>query len=73
MDLATGFNILDKRGAYYRYGEMLLGQGRENAKTFLEENTAVMLELENLIRQEAGLPTLGRAAELTYEADAVPA
>lgn len=72
LDLATAYNILDKRGAYYRYGEMLLGQGRENAKTFLEENPAVMLELENLIRQEAGLPTLEMSVA-DYAEEAVPA
>ena len=71
LDLATGYNILDKRGAYYRYGEMLLGQGRENAKAFLEENPAVMLELENLIRQEAGLPTLTMTVA-DYAEEAVP-
>lgn len=72
LDLATAYNILDKRGAYYRYGEMLLGQGRENAKTFLEENPAVMMELENLIRQEAGLPTL-ELSVADYAEEVVPA
>ena len=72
LDLATAYNILDKRGAYYRYGEMLLGQGRENAKTFLEENPAVMLELENLIRQEAGLPMLEMSVA-DYAEEVVPA
>ena len=38
--------------------ETLLGQGRENSKTFLAENPGVLQELENLIRQETGLPVL---------------
>ncbi len=59
LDLATEYDIIDKRGAYYRYGETLLGQGRENAKAFLEENLDLLFELENLIRQEAGLPLQG--------------
>lgn len=63
LDLATQYEILDKRGAYYRYGETLLGQGRENAKAFLEENRSILMELENLIRQEAGLPVLQFAEE----------
>lgn len=58
LDLATEYEILDKRGAYYRYGETLLGQGRENAKAFLEDNAEMLMELENLIRQDAGLPIL---------------
>lgn len=55
LDLATEHGIVDKRGAYFRYGETLLGQGRENAKQFLAENPAVLDELEYLIRREIGL------------------
>jgi recombination protein RecA len=61
LDLAVDYNLVDKRGAYYRYGETLLGQGRENTKQFLMENPAFIDELENLVRQEAGLPLLARA------------
>ncbi len=57
IDLAVEYNIVDKRGAYFRYGETLLGQGRENAKVFLAENTEILDELEFLIRRQAGLPT----------------
>jgi recombination protein RecA len=64
LDLAVNYNIVDKRGAYLRYGETLLGQGRENAKQYLEENPAVLRELENLIRQESGLPTAGAPAPI---------
>ena len=56
LDLATEYEIVDKRGAYFRYGETLLGQGRENAKIFLDENPAILDELEFLIRREVGLP-----------------
>ena len=52
LDLATNYNIVDKRGAYFRYNEMLLGQGRENAKVFLAENPTILLELERRIRGE---------------------
>jgi hypothetical protein len=41
-----------------------LGQGRENAKVFLAENSALTFELENLIRQKAGLPTLAEVEDL---------
>ncbi|MBK8901907.1 MAG: recombinase RecA [Anaerolineaceae bacterium] len=57
IDLAVEYSIVDKRGAYFRYGETLLGQGRENAKVFLAENPQVLDEIEFLIRREAGLPT----------------
>lgn len=58
LDLAVTHNLVDKRGAYFRYGDVLLGQGRENAKTYLAENPPLLVELENLIRQSAGLPPL---------------
>lgn len=56
LDLATEYAIVDKRGAYFRYGDTLLGQGRENAKEFLTQNPAFLFEIESLIRQKAGLP-----------------
>ncbi len=58
IDLGVEYDILTKRGAFYRYGELMLGQGRENSKTFLRSNPVVMLEVENLIRQRVNLPML---------------
>jgi recombination protein RecA len=55
LDLGVVYELIDKRGAYFRYGETLLGQGRENAKTYLMENPDMVLEIEGLIRQSAGL------------------
>lgn len=62
LDLATANELVIKRGAFFRYGETLLGQGRENSKTYLAENPAVLNELENLVRQKAGLPALASTA-----------
>ena len=62
LDLSVAHGFVDKRGAFFRYGETLLGQGRENSKIYLAENPAVLQELENLIRQEAGLPGIEIAA-----------
>ena len=61
LDLGVEYGVLDKRGAYYRYGEALLGQGRENAKAFFRDNPDVADEVENLVRQAAGLPGLAPA------------
>ncbi|MDH3943054.1 MAG: recombinase RecA [Anaerolineae bacterium] len=52
LDLAVESDLITKRGSYYSYGETKLGQGRENAKDFLRENTSLAEELENTIRQE---------------------
>ena len=58
LDLGVIYELIEKRGAFFRYDDTLLGQGRENAKRFLAENSAILAELENSIRREAGLPDL---------------
>ncbi len=57
LDLAVAHEMIEKRGAFFRYGETLLGQGRENAKICLAENPTILDELEYMIRRESGLPT----------------
>ncbi|HSG14862.1 MAG TPA: recombinase RecA [Anaerolineae bacterium] len=56
LDLGVDYGLVDKRGAYFRYDDLLLGQGRENAKTYLYENPELCDQLDHLIRLEAGLP-----------------
>ncbi len=58
LDLAVERGLIEKRGSFFRYGETLLGQGRENAKSYLSENPDMLRELENLIRESASLPIL---------------
>jgi recombination protein RecA len=58
LDLGVEYGLIDKRGAYYRYDDLLLGQGRENAKTFLHENVEMVNTIDNLVREAAGLPLL---------------
>ncbi len=50
LDLASELDIVDKAGAWYSYEGTRLGQGRENSKTYLEENTDLLKELERKIR-----------------------
>ncbi|MCA9908109.1 MAG: recombinase RecA [Anaerolineae bacterium] len=58
LDLATELGLIEKRGAFYRYNDGLLGQGRENSKAFLNENMAIRDELEDAVRTHYGLPAL---------------
>jgi recombination protein RecA len=58
LDLATELGIIEKRGAFFRYNDGLLGQGRENAKQFLHENQAVRDEIEDAVRAHYNLPLL---------------
>lgn len=53
LDLSVELDIVDKRGSYYSYGEVRLGQGRENSKEFLRENPELADEIELAIRQQA--------------------
>jgi recombination protein RecA len=56
IDLGVELGLIEKRGAFFRYNDGLLGQGRENAKQFLTENKAVADEIEDAIRAHFGLP-----------------
>jgi recombination protein RecA len=55
VDLGDELGIVDKAGAWYSYGETRLGQGRENAKAFLEENPEIANEIEARVRAELGM------------------
>lgn len=51
LDLGVECGVIEKRGAFYRYNDGLIGQGRENAKEYLRENPDLGHELEMLIRE----------------------
>jgi|GEM_PF-1892225 len=52
LDLATNLNIVNKSGAWFAYEGNKIGQGRENAKTFLKDNPAVCDEIEQKVRAQ---------------------
>ena len=58
VDLGVQYNIVNKSGAWYSYGDERIGQGRENTKDFLKKHPDMALEIENRIREAAGLPAL---------------
>ncbi|MEP7289470.1 MAG: recombinase RecA [Chloroflexota bacterium] len=53
LELGVAMNIIEKRGAFFRYNDGMLGQGRENAKQFLRENPAIAYEIEMAIRENS--------------------
>ena len=55
LDLSIDEKIVDKSGAWINYGDMRLGQGRENAKNYLRDNPAVMEEITRKLLQKKGL------------------
>src|SRR5680860_1110164 len=55
LDLGVKAGIVEKSGAWFSYDSQRIGQGRENAKTYLKENPASAAKIEQAIRQNAGL------------------
>ena len=55
IDYGIKLDIIDKSGAWLSYGDMKLGQGRENAKVFLKENPTIAQEITNKIREQIGI------------------
>jgi recombination protein RecA len=55
IDVAVDLGIVKKSGAWYTYEGEQLGQGRENAKTFMAENLELMIEISEKVRQQVGL------------------
>lgn len=56
LDVGVREGMIQKSGAWFSYGETRLGQGRENSKQFLRENSDIRYEIENKIRKKYNLP-----------------
>lgn len=61
LDLALENQLVDKSGAWFSYGNLRLGQGRENSKLYLEQNPKVMEELKNIILKKTSSEQLKAA------------
>ncbi|MFP4126914.1 MAG: recombinase RecA [Alphaproteobacteria bacterium] len=55
IDLGVKAGLVEKSGSWFSYGDRRIGQGRENAKTFLKDNPEVARELEDSLRKKAGI------------------
>ncbi|WP_420002807.1 recombinase RecA [Arenibacterium sp. LLYu02] len=55
LDLGVAAGVVNKSGAWFSYGDERIGQGRENAKQYLRDNTRIALEIEDKIRGAHGL------------------
>ncbi len=55
IDLGVKAGVVEKSGAWFSYDSQRIGQGRENAKTFLKQNPDIASRIETAIRQNAGL------------------
>ena len=76
LDLGVDHGVIRKSGAWYTYGSDQLGQGKENARTFLKDNPELADEIEGKILAALGVGEAGRRAEqeaAAAEAEAVAA
>jgi len=57
VDLGVKYSIIQKSGAWYAYGDLRLGQGKENVKAYLLEHKDIFSEIEQKIKETLGLQT----------------
>jgi recombination protein RecA len=62
IDMGVEARILEKSGAWYAYNGEKIGQGKDNAREFLRENSDVAREIENKVREHMGIPLLNAEA-----------
>jgi recombination protein RecA len=66
IDIGVELGMINKSGSWFTYGDQRIGQGRENAKQFMEQNPEVMDEIESTIRNDkksAEILTVGAVGE----------
>ena len=77
IDLGIAHKIVDKAGSWFSYGEIRLGQGRENARVFLKDNPDLTAEIDKKVRVALGMTKTNTTAEvpvvLPVEAAPAPA
>jgi recombination protein RecA len=67
LDIGVKEEIVQKSGAWFAYGDVRLGQGRENAKNFFKENPEIASEIENKIREKYSLPLNSNGVKVEKE------
>jgi len=71
LDLAVEHNVIRKNGAWYSYKDERIGQGRENAKTFLKEHSEMMATIRTQIEELVGIRDREQTAPEELPSDAV--
>jgi len=73
LDLAVNNNIVEKSGAWFSYKNERIGQGRENAKTYLKEHAEMFRDIDSELRRKLGLTGAANAPTETASAAAASA
>ncbi|MEX0653321.1 MAG: DNA recombination/repair protein RecA, partial [Phycisphaeraceae bacterium] len=69
IDLGVNTEVVQKSGAWFSFGEVRLGQGRENSKQFLKDNPEVAEEIKAKVLDAKGITLSGTSAAIAEEAD----
>jgi recombination protein RecA len=72
LDLGVELKVIEKSGAWYAFDGERMGQGRENARQFLKDNTYIRTEIDTRLRKGMGLPVVEKEAPKHDKADVVP-
>jgi recombination protein RecA len=72
VDLAVNEDIIEKSGAWFSYGDVRLGQGRENAKQFLKDNPDLFAEIRQKVLDKKGVLKPRAKVEVASDDDAPP-
>ncbi len=67
VDMAADIDVINKAGSWYSYGEERIGQGRENAKAFLQNNPQIYKEIENKVRKHFNMPNSSIEEEIVEQ------
>ncbi|MEM1108440.1 MAG: recombinase RecA, partial [Planctomycetota bacterium] len=70
LDMAVEEDVVQKSGAWFSFGEVRLGQGRENSKTFIRENEDLFNEIKKLVLEKKGVLPVGELPEEDEPLDA---
>ncbi len=72
LDVAVLNNLLEKSGSWFSYKGERIGQGRENARTFLKENKDITAQLDGEVRKVLGLVSAADSAQVTAKQESAP-
>ncbi|WP_137937330.1 recombinase RecA [Chitinivorax sp. B] len=73
IELGVQFKIVEKSGAWYSYGGSKIGQGKDNSREYLRENPAIAKEIENKVRDAAGVNKTFANTDIVNDAEDEPA
>ncbi|HEX6261962.1 MAG TPA: hypothetical protein VF097_03835, partial [Actinomycetota bacterium] len=69
IDMGVAHDIVRKSGAWFTYGDEQLGQGRENARQFLQEHADIALEIERRVREAVGMTDFAEDGDEVVDLD----